>query len=78
MDRIVDENLGRTPYTQLANLTGRPAISLPLYWTTTGLPLGVQFVAPLGGEGLLLSLAAELERARPWFDLQPPLWAPAA
>lgn len=78
MDRIVDENLGRTPYTQLANLTGRPAISLPLYWTTTGLPLGVQFVAPLGGEGLLLSLAAELERARPWFDLQPPLSVPAA
>ncbi|UYP21047.1 amidase [Rhodococcus sp. Z13] len=76
IDRLVDENLGRTPYTQLANITGRPAISVPLYWTGAGLPLGVQFVAPLGGEPTLLALAAELEQARPWFDRQPPL-APA-
>lgn len=76
VDRVVDDNLGRTPYTQLANITGRPAISLPLHWTASGLPLGVQFVAPLGGEGLLLALANELEQARPWFDRQPPL-APA-
>ncbi|MFZ2529545.1 MAG: amidase family protein [Rhodococcus sp. (in: high G+C Gram-positive bacteria)] len=72
LDSIVDDNLGRTPYTQLANITGRPAISVPLYWTAAGLPLGVQFVAPLGGEGLLLTLAAQLEQARPWFDRQPP------
>ena len=76
VDRVVDDNLGRTPYTQLANITGRPAISVPLHWTASGLPLGVQFVAPLGGEGLLLALAGELEQARPWFDRQPPL-APA-
>ncbi|MFD6674126.1 amidase [Rhodococcus zopfii] len=73
LDSIVDDNLGRTPYTQLANITGRPAISVPLYRTGTGLPLGVQFVAPLGGEGLLLALAAQLEQVRRWADLQPSL-----
>lgn len=76
IDRVVDDNLGRTPYTQLANITGRPAISVPLHWTVSGLPLGVQFVGPLGGESVLLALAGELEQARPWFDRQPPL-APA-
>jgi amidase len=67
------QNLAWTPYTQLANLTGRPAISLPLYWTPEGLPLGVQFVAALEGEALLLQLAAQLEQARPWFDRHPPI-----
>ncbi len=75
VDSIIDDNLGRTPYTQLANITGRPAISLPLHWTESGVPLGVQFVAPLGGERTLLSLAAELERAKPWADRQPPFLA---
>lgn len=59
-------NLGWTPYTQLANLTGRPAMSVPLYWTPDGLPLGVQLVGPLNGEARLLQLAAQLEQARPW------------
>ena len=67
------QNLAWTPFTQLANLTGRPAISLPLYWTPDGLPLGVQFVAALEGEALLLQLAAQLEQARPWFDRHPPI-----
>lgn len=67
------QNLGWTPYTQLANLTGRPAMSVPLYWTPDHLPLGVQFVAPLDGEGLLLQLAAQLEQAQPWFDRRPAL-----
>lgn len=71
VDSVIDDNLGRTPYTQLANVTGRPAMSVPLYWTERKIPLGVQFVAPLGGESLLLSLAAELEQARPWFDRVP-------
>ncbi len=73
VDDMVDKNLGWIPYTQLANLTGRPAISLPLHWTASGLPLGVQFVAPLGGEGLLLRLAAQLEEAVPWGERLAPI-----
>ncbi|GJF10033.1 6-aminohexanoate-cyclic-dimer hydrolase [Mycolicibacterium cyprinidarum] len=68
VDDMVDKNLGWVPYTQLANITGRPAISLPLHWTADGLPLGVQFVAPLAGESLLIRLAAQLEQATPWAD----------
>ena len=73
VDDMVDKNLGWVPYTQLANITGRPAISLPLHWTAAGLPLGVQFVAPLGGEALLIQLAAQLEEALPWAHRVAPL-----
>jgi amidase len=73
VDDMVDKNLGWVPYTQLANLTGRPAISLPLHWTAAGLPLGVQFVAPLAGESLLIRLAAQLEQALPWADRVAPV-----
>jgi amidase len=73
VDDMVDQNLGWVPYTQLANLTGRPAISLPLHWSADGVPLGVQFVAPLGGEGRLIRLAAQLEEALPWRDRRPAL-----
>ncbi len=71
-DQIIQRNLGWVPYTQLANITGRPAISLPLHWTESGLPMGVQFVAPLSGERLLLRLARQLEIAAPWADRRPP------
>lgn len=60
-------NLAWVPFTQLANLTGRPAMSVPLYWTPTGLPLGVHFSGAIGAEGVMLQLAAQLEQARPWF-----------
>ena len=69
--KTILHNLGWTPYTQLANLTGRPAMSVPLYWTPDGLPLGVQFVAGLNGETRLLQLARQLETARPWFNKRP-------
>lgn len=68
MDQMIEENLGWVPYTQLANVTGRPAMSVPLHWTPDGLPLGVQFVGSLGTEGAQLQLAAQLEEAQPWFD----------
>ncbi len=64
------------PFTQIANLTGQPAMSVPLHWTRENLPCGVQFIAPLGEEKLLFSLAAELERARPWRDKLPPVCDP--
>ena len=69
----MQKSIGWVPFTQLANLTGRPAMSVPLHWTEQGLPLGVQLVAPLGGDGLLLQLAGQLEQARPWADRRPPL-----
>jgi Asp-tRNA(Asn)/Glu-tRNA(Gln) amidotransferase A subunit family amidase len=72
---VIERNLGWVPYTQVANLTGRPAISVPLHWTPQGLPIGSQFVGPLGSEGLLLRLAAQLEEARPWASRRPPMTA---
>jgi amidase len=69
--KVVMANLTPYPFTQLANLTGRPAMSVPTYTTPQGLPLGVQFVGPLGGEGMLLALAAQIEAERPWAQLEP-------
>ena len=64
-------------FSGIFNATGQPAISLPLYWTDDGLPVGVQLVAALGREDLLIRVAAQLERARPWADRTPPLFAEA-
>ncbi len=55
------------------NLTGQPAISLPLHWTADGLPMGVQLVARAGREDLLLRVASQLEQALPWSDRHPPV-----
>ncbi len=62
------------PYNGLYNLTGQPAISLPLHWTDDGLPVGVQLAGRPAGEGSLLALAGQLERARPWAQRRPPTW----
>jgi amidase len=50
----------------VANITGAPAMSVPLYWSPEGLPIGVHALGPAGADGTLLSLAGQLERARPW------------
>jgi amidase len=75
VNQMATDSLRHVPFTQLANLTGTPAVSLPLHWTADGLPLGVQFIAPPGEDGLLLQLAAELEAAQPWFDRVPPAFS---
>ena len=71
---------GFSPFTVLFNLTGQPAIVLPLarcdgtlVQTTTGFPISVQLVARYGDEATLFRLAAQLEKARPWFDHKPPV-----
>lgn len=63
------------PFTPVANVTGQPAISLPLHWTDAGLPIGVQLIGPPAGEELLLSLAGQLEQAAPWHERRPELAA---
>ncbi|WP_370249540.1 amidase [Nocardioides sp.] len=73
IDQLIRENAGWVPYTPIANLTGRPAMSVPLHWTPDGLPIGSHFVGRLGEDGLLLRLAAQLETAAPWADRRPSL-----
>jgi amidase len=67
-----------TPYTAIFNVTGQPAVSLPLFHGDDGLPLGVQLAGWPAGEAQLLSLAAQLEAARPWADRRPATALPAA
>jgi amidase len=67
-----------TPFTPVINASGQPAISLPLYEGTDGLPLGVQIVGRPAGEAQLLALASQLEAAQPWAGRRPPLDRPVA
>ncbi len=67
---IFERSLTYTPFTQLANLTGQPAVSLPLHLTAEGLPLGVQMMAAKGREDLLLQVSAQLEQSELWVGMQ--------
>jgi amidase len=58
----------------IANLTGNPAMSVPLHWTGDGLPIGMHFLGRFGDEATLIRLAAQLEDARPWLQRRPPLF----
>ncbi|HEU5388066.1 MAG TPA: amidase, partial [Streptosporangiaceae bacterium] len=63
-----------TPYTALYNVSGQPAVNVPLYSNADGLPIGIMLAGRMGDEGTLISLSAQLERARPWKDRHPPIW----
>ncbi|MFE8597848.1 amidase [Archangium violaceum] len=71
LDVLAGNSLERTPNTQLFNQTGQPAMSVPLFWNTAGLPVGVQFSARFGDEATLFRLASQLEQARPWAGRKP-------
>ncbi|MBD3610140.1 MAG: hypothetical protein HUJ30_06290, partial [Gammaproteobacteria bacterium] len=71
IDKIAKDNLAYTPFTQLANLTGQPAMSVPMHWSREGLPVGVQLIAPHAREDRLFRLASQLEQAQHWFDRLP-------
>jgi len=70
VDKIAYKSLERTPFTQLANLTGQPAMTLPMHLTKNGLPCGVHVMARRGGEDLLLQLAGELENSGSWINVK--------
>jgi amidase len=72
--RDFDNQFRFTPFTSPYNLTGQPAITVPLHWTDDGLPIGIQLVGRPAGEAILLSLAAQLEDAVPWIHRTPPCW----
>jgi len=66
IDAAMGEFGAYVPFTPLQNITGQPAINLPLYWNSDSLPIGVQFAGAFGDEATLLQLATELEQAAPW------------
>ncbi len=75
--RAIERAKVTATFTGAFNVTGQPAISLPLEWSEEGLPIGIQLVARFGREDILIRIAAQLEKARPWADRRPPVFAAA-
>ncbi len=69
--RIAGDTFAWAAYTALFNMTGQPAMSVPLFWNRAGLPIGIQLAGRVGEDGTLLQLAGQLERARPWWNRYP-------
>ena len=68
---LAEKTFAFMPYTPVFNVTGQPAMSVPLHWNAAGLPIGMHFVGRFGDEATLFRLAAQLERAQPWFARTP-------
>ena len=74
LNRAIETLLSYVPFTPAFNMTGQPAVSLPLHVNAEGLPIGVHIVGRFGDEGLLYRLSGQLERECPWIDRKPPIW----
>jgi amidase len=72
-ERVAEDDLAYIPFTYPFNISGQPGISLPLGWSNEGLPIGVQLVGQPYAESLIIALAAQVERAVPWYSHYPAL-----
>jgi amidase len=75
MEKMAAKVFEHIGFTAIFNVTGQPAMSLPLAWSPDGLPIGMQLIARYGDEAMLLRLAAQIEDAQPWADRSPPVCA---
>ena len=74
-EEMVEERFQFSPFTPVFNVTGQPVVSLPLWWNSERLPIGVQLAGPPAGEAVLIRVASQLEEARPWKVHRPPVVA---